>query len=304
MRVGIILCLFLVVLTGCSIQPAQTPSLPPTTAPSLASTSPTLPPPTAPAPTDQQPTTLPPTPSAVAALPALPVVHEIFIPGLQFACAADDYLWVFDGAHLGLWDPRPQERLTEFDVQPVIPPFWAYQSIWFAAVSDLGPEMVSMDPFTGDETARIPFGDLFGADVTIARGIEAAGWIWLVDTDGHFWLMSPNQVFLDFAGPAGAMALAFDDYRVWVAGTDQTWRIDAGSAEVMDKLDLQLTALTYGGGRIWALDASGALLQLDPETAAAESLGSVCAHPSDVTWNNGLLWVTCPADQTLIALEP
>lgn len=299
MKFWVSLGLLLLLLTACTVQPAQTVVVLPTATSLPVEASPTPLPPTEPA-----PTALPPTPSPVVRLPGLPIVHEIYLSGLQFACAADGYLWAFDGALLGLWDPRPGERLTQFDYQPVIPPFWAYQSLWFAVVSDAGPELVSIDPFTGDELSRLPFADLFGPDVVISGGLEAAGWIWLIDTDGHFWLMSPDQVFLDFAGPSGARALAFDDYRIWVAGTEQTWRIDAGSAEVIDKLDLQLTALTYGNGRIWALDETGALLSLDPETAEPESFGTVCAYPSDLAWNDGLLWVTCPPDQSLIALQP
>jgi outer membrane protein assembly factor BamB len=177
------------------------------------------------------------------------------------------------------------------------PAISAFGSAW---VSDLGGDVLRVDPRTRKVVARVPVGG--GAALASGDGVVYAV------ADGRLQLIDPqsNRVVRTIAMGRRSGSVGMAGGAPWVGGPDGTWRVDVARGTVGPVIPVnhgafQAVGANTDGRTIYVLRADGSLLRLDGRTGKRLApIRADAAGPIDAV-GDGRLYVAL--DDAEVALD-
>jgi DNA-binding beta-propeller fold protein YncE len=215
-----------------------------------------------------------------------------------------DALWVANGSEgtVSRIDPDAEAVVDTIDLRGSSELVWnaAYaveadaDAIWVA----VGPRHVArIDPLTSEPSAFIDVGGIPVGVVSDGRALWVA-------------TMAERAVRLELRTSAPTVdvpigypvAIASGAEAIWVAGRQQVWHIDPGTAAVTQTIRIgrRLMGLRTAEGFVWAADnGDGTVIRIDPETGLAAGSVAVGHAPTDLVWADGTIWVSVQGERAM-----
>lgn len=148
------------------------------------------------------------------------------------------------------------------------------------------------------------------------RMVAAFGTIWVKLDDGHVVRVDPETgktvatYFTGYDGVPACSGIGADDRQVWAcAGENRLVTIDpeadkASKPFKLSRLNDQ-ARFVFADGQMWFVSAEAtSLVGVDPDDHSAQTtidLGTFC---SDVATDGSRLWVVCPSEGKVLAVDP
>jgi DNA-binding beta-propeller fold protein YncE len=233
------------------------------------------------------------------------VVRTIGIgaPAVDLA-VGPDALWVANGSEgtVSRIDPDAEAVVDTIDLRGSSELAWnaAYaveaeaDAIWVA----VGPHHVArIDPLTGEPMAFTEIGNVPVGVVSDGRAL------WVATMAGRAVRLELSTGAPTVEVPIGyPVAIASGAEAIWVAGREQIWRIDPGTAAVTQTIRIgrRLMGLRAAEGVVWAADnGGGTVIRIDPGTGLVAGSVPVGHAPTDLVWADGTIWVSVQSERAM-----
>jgi DNA-binding beta-propeller fold protein YncE len=233
------------------------------------------------------------------------VVRTIGIgaPAVDLA-VGPDALWVANGSEgtVSRIDPDAEAVVDTIDLRGPSDLAWnaAYaveadaDAIWVA----VGPHHVArIDPRTGEPIAFTEVGNVPVGVVSDGRAL------WVATIAGRAVRLELSAGAPMVEAPIGyPVAIAAGAEAIWVAGREQIWRIDPGTAAVTQTIRIgqRLMDLRAAEGVVWAADnGGGTVIRIDAGTGLVAGSVPVGHAPTDLVSTEGTIWVSVQAERAM-----
>jgi DNA-binding beta-propeller fold protein YncE len=215
-----------------------------------------------------------------------------------------DALWVANGSDgtVSRIDPDAEAVVDTIDLRGSSELAWnaAYaveadaDTIWVA----VGPHHVArVDPLTSEPMAFTDMGNVPVGVVSDGRAL------WVATMGGRAVRLELRTGAPAVEVPIGyPVAIASGAEAIWVAGREQVWRIDPGTAAVTQTIRIgqRLMGLRAAEGVVWAADnGGGSVIRIDSGTGLVAGSVPVGHAPTDLVWADGTIWVSVQGERAM-----
>ena len=182
-----------------------------------------------------------------------------------------------------------------------------YGSIWVAPFDAANPELVELDPPTGDIRRTVPIpGHVCGQ---IQAGF---GQLWIPHCPdvAMVSIVDPTTLQVRRLSGVRAHSVAFGDGSVWLpTGDGRLERVDPATLDAQATVDVEpgTVDVAVGFDSVWAASPQGAVLRIDPATLAVIARIDVGAQGGDnrsiVTADEGV-WLLNEQELSIYRIDP